>query len=427
VEAYPAYKNSGLEWLGTIPEHWKVKRVKAITSTHKQGYYTEQAYVDDGVKLARITDIDDFANVSFENMPFVDVSSKDERAFALEKGDFLFARSGTIGRFGFRGCDPSFLRFAFSSHFFKESLISTLHGGANQNVHAENIKERFLPVPTPPEQRSIAAFLDRETAKIDALVKKKERLIGLFQEKRTALITRAVTKGLPSTDSGQATLDVPMKDSGVEWLGEIPAHWEVKRIKHLAMILRGKFSHRPRNDPTLYDGPYPFIQTGDIASANKYVREYQQTLNEAGYAVSKEFPDGTLVMAIAANIGDLAILGFRACFPDSIVGFVPQPGVKLEYLFYNLTAMRPEMLSAATLNTQMNLNIERIGSLFTVDPPQVEQEAIVELIECETAEIDALIAKIREGIEKLKEYRTALISAAVTGKIDVREQIARTD
>jgi type I restriction enzyme S subunit len=172
----------------------------------------------------------------------------------------------------------------------------------------------------------------------------------------------------------------------------------------------------------LYDGPYPFIQTGDIASANKYVRGYQQTLNESGYAVSKEFPEGTLVMAIAANIGDLAILGFRACFPDSIVGFVPEPGISLEYLFYNLTAMRPEMLSAATLNTQMNLNIERIGSLFTVQPPEVDQQAIVALLNRETAEIDALIAKIREGIEKLKEYRTALISAAVTGKIDVRTE-----
>jgi type I restriction enzyme, S subunit len=127
-------------------------------------------------------------------------------------------------------------------------------------------------------------------------------------------------------------------------------------------------------------------------------------------------------MAIAANIGDLAILGFRACFPDSIVGFVPKPGVNLEYLFYNLTAMRPEMLGAATLNTQMNLNIDRIGSLFTVQPPEIDQHAVVGLINRETVEIDGLIAKIREGIDKLEEYRTALISAAVTGKIDLRDE-----
>ncbi|WP_222620524.1 restriction endonuclease subunit S [Sphaerospermopsis sp. LEGE 00249] len=109
------------------------------------------------------------------------------------------------------------------------------------------------------------------------------------------------------------------KNSGVEWLGKIPGHWEVKKIKYISTILRGKFSHRPRNDPKLYDGDYPFIQTGDIAATDKYITTYEQTLNALGFAVSKQFPKGTLVMAIAANIGDVAILDFPACFPDSIV------------------------------------------------------------------------------------------------------------
>lgn len=134
---YPAYKDSGVEWLGEIPAHWEVKRVKWITETHKQGYYTEQTYVDEGVKLARITDIDDLANVSFKNMPFVNISANDERLFKLQAGDFLFARSGTIGRFGlvrnpersvfasylirfrFKDVEPEFLRFAFGSHLFR--------------------------------------------------------------------------------------------------------------------------------------------------------------------------------------------------------------------------------------------------------------------------------------------------------------------
>ena len=204
-------KDSGVEWLGMVPVHWEVKRAKGITETHKQGYYTEEVYVDEGVKLARITDIDDLANVSFENMPFVEISAKDERAFALRDGDFLFARSGTIGRFGvvrrpersvfasylirfrFKASEPEFLRFAFAAHSFRESLLSTLHGGANQNVHAENIKEQVIALPPSAEQRAIAAFLNNETAKIDALIAKVREGIEKLKEYRTALISAAVT------------------------------------------------------------------------------------------------------------------------------------------------------------------------------------------------------------------------------------------
>ena len=266
----------------------------------------------------------------------------------------------------------------------------------------------------PRRQRAIADFLDRETAKIDALVARKERLIELLQEKRTALITRAVTRGLDP--------NVPMKDSGVEWLGEIPAHWEVKRVDHTAEILRGKFTHRPRNDPSLYDGRYPFIQTGDVARAQKVITGYRQTLNEQGFAVSKMFPSGTLVMTIAANIGDVAVLDFAACFPDSIVGFIPRDGVHRDYLYYVFLAMKPELLREAPVNTQGNLNVERVRSPRTqvTLPNTTEQIAIIDFLDRETTTLDALIAKVREAIDHLKEFRTALISAAVTGKIDVR-------
>jgi type I restriction enzyme S subunit len=204
-------KDSGVEWLGEIPAHWEVVRVKSITAEHKQGFYTEQAYVDDGVKLVRITDIDDNADVSFVNMPFVDIPERTERQYCVSEGDFLFARSGTIGRFGvirqperavfasylirfrFKEMNLEFLRYVFCSSYFRESLIASLHGGANQNIHAENIKERWLLVPSSAEQKSIAAFLDRETAKIDALVAKIRVAIERLKEYRTALISAAVT------------------------------------------------------------------------------------------------------------------------------------------------------------------------------------------------------------------------------------------
>ncbi|MGD1714893.1 restriction endonuclease subunit S [Dapis sp. BLCC M172] len=263
-QKYPVYKSSGIEWLGDIPEHWEVKKIKRITQTHKQGYYTENPYIDEGVKLARITDIDDFGNVSFENMPFVEISDKDEKLFRLKKGDFLFARSGTIGRFGlvsylersvfasylirfrFKHVKPEFLKFAFSSSFFKESLISTLHGGANKNVHAENIKEQILVIPPISEQQTIANFLDEKLARIDEYLAKKQRMIELLKEQKTVIINQAVTKGL--------NLDVPIKYSGIEWLGEIPEHWEAKKLKYL---VEGKLKYGANEEAKSADKSQP--------------------------------------------------------------------------------------------------------------------------------------------------------------------------
>ena len=198
----------------------------------------------------------------------------------------------------------------------------------------------------------------------------------------------------------------------------------MKKLKHISTVLRGKFSYRPRNDPRFYDGPYPFIQTGDVAQAGKYIIEYQQTLNELGFAIGKEFPSNTLVMSIAANIGDVAILGFTACFPDSIVGLIPKKNTDIDFLYYNAKAMKAELLNTATLNTQLNINVERIGALVTALPPIEEQRAITQFLDYGTTKIDTLNVKVSQHIDRLKEFRAALISAAVTGKIDVREESA---
>lgn len=232
-----------------------------------------------------------------------------------------------------------------------------------------------------------------------------------MKEQKQNIINVAVTKGINP--------DVRMKDSGIEWIGMIPEHWEVRRIKTIAKILRGKFSFRPRNDPSLYDGDYPFIQTGDIARADKYITSYKQTLNEKGYQISKEFPKGTLTMTIAANIGDVAILDYKACFPDSIVGFVPKE-TTVDFLYYLFLTMKKELLRAAPVNTQGNLNIERVGNMWGTLPPCNEQKDIVILVEKETALIDKTISRAGKEIELIQEYRTRLVSDVVTGKVDVR-------
>ena len=195
-------------------------------------------------------------------------------------------------------------------------------------------------------------------------------------------------------------------------------------MKQVSKIVRGKFTHRPRNDPALYDGDYPFIQTGDIARAQKIILSYTQTLNEKGLAVSKLFPAGILLMTIAANIGDVAILGFDACFPDSIVGFIPSKDVKRDYLYYIFQILKPELINDAPVNTQGNLNVERIGAKRIALPSDDEQNAIIEYLDKKTDQIDMAITIHHHSVELLKEYRTRLIADVVTGKVDVRESFA---
>jgi type I restriction enzyme S subunit len=187
-------------------------------------------------------------------------------------------------------------------------------------------------LPPPDEEAAIVRFLDHANRKIDRFIRAKRKMIALLNEQKHAIINRAVTRGLNP--------DIRLKPSGVPWLGDIPEHWEVRRIKQVTKILRGKFSHRPRNDASLYDGEYPFIQTGSVARAKKFITHYTQTLNEKGLSVSKVFPKGTLCMTIAANIGDVAILDFEACFPDSIVGFVPNAQLDRDFLYLVFRCMK---------------------------------------------------------------------------------------
>ncbi len=265
------------------------------------------------------------------------------------------------------------------------------------------------------EQHAIAAFLDRGAARIDALVAKKERLIELLEEKRTALITRAVTKGLDP--------NAPMKDSGVEWLREIPAHWEPKKVKRLCLVRRGA-SPRPIDDPIFFDdeGEYAWVRIADVTASDRYLEATTQRLSELGKSRSVALEAGELFVSIAATVGKPIITKIKCCIHDGFVYFV---GLRedREYLYYLFSCGEPYK-GLGKLGTQLNLNTDTIGDFYLPLPRREEQRAIAAFLDCETARLDALVAKVRDAIARLRELRTALISAAVTGKIDVREGAA---
>lgn len=432
---YEQYKDSGIEWLGEVPSHWNVKRLRFTCTTNPVKSELKDMEGHDLVSFVPMEDIGECGGMNLEKEKELDSVYNGYTYFAendvvvakitpcFENGKGAIAQGLRNGvAFGttelhvmrpLEGYSNRYLFYLSISHPFREIGKSEMLGAGGQKRVPENFLKDFKTAfPEFPEQVKIADFIDRKTTQIDRLIEKKQALIEKLNDKRSTLITRAVTKGLDE--------NVPMKDSRVEWLGKVPAHWEVKMTKYFTKILRGQFSHRPRNDPNFYDGEYPFIQTGDVSNARKYIEDYTQTLNEKGYAVSKEFPAGTLVMTIAANIGDMAILNFDACFPDSIVGFVPEEDVDLGYLFYLFVAMKTELMNTAVLNTQLNLNIMRIASMTAVCPPLEEQRKIAVFLEKEISYQDGLYDKIKNAIEQLNEYRTALITAAVTGKIDTR-------
>ena len=430
-QKYTEYKDSGVEWLGKIPSHWDMWKLShaynEIGSGTTPSTSNEENFEGD---IPWITTGELRENVILDTKKKVSKKTIDQFP-TLKKypvGSVAIAMYGaTIGRLGIFGIEATtnqaccvmttsnvlnnkYLFYWLQA--FKNEIIQLSSGGGQPNINQEKVASLKVSAPLIDDQIKIANFLDHETAKIDSLIEKQQKLIELLKEKRQAVISHAVTKGLNP--------DVPMKDSGVEWLGQVPEHWTVKSYRHASKIYRGKFGHRPRNDPAFYDGAYPFIQTGDVARAGKYITSYSQTLNEKGKEVSQLFPKGTLMMAIAANIGDLAILGFEAYAPDSVVGFKPNEDIDLEFLRYSFMAALPALEQTSTQSTQANLNVERIGAVHGVFPLADEQKRIANYLDEMLNKYDVIEKEMNKAINLLQERRTALISSAVTGKIDVR-------
>lgn len=430
-QAYAEYKDSGVEWLGAIPGHWGVTQLKRLgklitgmtPSTAVEAYYSDEITEYGWIRPEDILE----ESEKVEPTKFLTkLGWETQRTIPAQST--LICCIGTIGKLGFLGkravtnqqitaLVPDVRGFSKYYYYLLTASRNQLEHLATGNVvkilNSERLGSLWLPLlSSQNEARQIVHFLDYETAKIDHLIEKQQKLIELLKEKRQAVISHAVTKGLDS--------NVPMKDSGVAWLGEVPEHWIVKSYRLASRIYRGKFGHRPRNDPAFYDGDYPFIQTGDVARAGKYITSYSQTLNEKGKEVSQLFPKGTLMMAIAANIGDIAILGFEAYAPDSVVGFKPNNDIDLEFLRYSFIAALPALEQTSTQSTQANLNVERIGAVKGTFPSLQEQREIVGYLDNLLEQYRNLVKIAENAISLMQERRTALISAAVTGKIDVR-------
>jgi len=442
---YPAYTDSGIEWLGEIPEHWDVRRLKYRATVNDEALpestnpNLEITYVDissvDAVE--GITNRETFA---FENAPsrarrivrHGDVIVSTVRTYLRAIAPIKDPEPNLIVSTGFavirpKQLDSSFAAYALRAPYFVERVVANSAGVSYPAINASDLACFPVVFSDLSDQRAIAAFLDRETARIDALVAKKKRLIELLQEKRSALITRAVTKGLPSTGSGQATPNVPMKDSGVEWLGEIPAHWEVKRLRHISPSLGVGVVVNPSQ--YVADEGLPFLYGSDISEGRVDVEQSRRISPEDSKRLpSSQLRPGDLVMVRVGAPGVTAVVPRELAGANcaSLLVIRRNPSSASSWLCYALNSryVRSQVEVVQYGAAQEQFNVSHAVDFMVAVPPPAEQRKIATFLDREIARIDALIAKVRDAIARLKELRTALISAAVTGKIDVRAEVA---
>jgi type I restriction enzyme S subunit len=282
---------------------------------------------------------------------------------------------------------------------------------AQPGLSVEAIVNLFIPWPPRDEQRTISTFLDHETAKIEALIAEQQHLIELLQEKRQAVISHAVTKGLNP--------DAPMKDSGVEWLGEVPEHWGVIQLKWLTPVKRGA-SPRPIEDPIYFDeeGEYAWVRISDVTESADRLRSTTQRLSSIGSDLSVKLEPGSLFLSIAGSVGKPCISEIKACIHDGFVYF-PNLRIMPEYLFLVFESGTC-FGGLGKLGTQLNLNTDTIESIYVALPPGEEIQHILRHCSSRSTELQVLSQHASRLIALLQERRSALISAAVTGQIDVR-------
>ena len=438
---YPVYKDSGVEWIGEVPEHWEVKRLRHVatfknSNVDKKSYDGQQA-----IHLCNYTDVyyNEFITSGLSFMPST-ASAAEIEQFALKRGDVIITKDsedpadigipsivseelgGVVCGYHLtviRGADLETARVIHralqssptKAHFFVEATGITRYG-----LNQDAIGDTPICLPPPQERKNLADHIDRETARIDALIAKKSRFVELLREKRQAFITHAVTKGLDPS--------VKMKDSGVEWIGEVPEHWERWKMAH-AFSRIGSGTTPTASEREWYEGgTVNWVTTGELREGVIYDTEAKVTFEAIKrFSALRIHPAGSVVIAMyGATIGRLGVLGEDSTTNQACCVLSGSIAISQKFAFYWLLASKKAIIDLfASGGAQPNINMEKVAELRVPCPSVQEQTQIADYLDGHCDRIDVLIAKVQRSIDLLQERRSAFITAAVTGQINLRE------
>ncbi len=456
MRTYPEYKDSGVEWIGEIPKGWEIKKLKFLVD--KKGFIRGpfggslkvEEFVSSGFKVY------EQKNAIYEDIEIGDSYVDEEKfremeRFSVKYKDFIFSCSGTIGRSYLvpENFEPgiinqalliirfskenrivhNFISIIFKGFGFQEQVIDNSQGGAMKNlVGVDKFKNIKIPVPPTSEQKQISDYLDRKTQQIDDLIEKTELKIELLKEQRSSLINQCVTKGLDP--------NVQMKDSGVEWIGEIPKGWKITKSKFISTFING-YSFKSDN---WKETGIPVIRMSNIGVDGKLkiTEKNLRFVDETTFELAKNFQikKGDILICMTDMNPKMLWLGSTVRFNEEEkyllnqrVGITRINDAEVDIVFYsylsNTSFVKDQLKTSVYPNVQTNLSVDPIRNSILLLPPLSEQKHISEHLDKETSKIDQMVDTETKRIDLLKEYRQSLISNVVTGKIDVRDEVVQ--
>jgi len=424
MNRYDSYKDSGVEWIGEIPKHWKNSKYKFHTNVLSGFPFKSELFdTEDGFPILRIRDVTSGSSKTYYKGEY-----KEE--YVVKSGDLLI---GMDGDYNIRWWDnynvllnqrccsikefnSVLRRFLFYVLPFDLQIINDLtYYTTVKHLSNSDIYDSNLIVPPLSEQQQIVSFLDDKTQKIDSLKQQKEKKIELLKEKRTSLINHVVTKGLDS--------NVEMKDSGVEWIGEIPSGWNVSKFKYHSEIITGNTPSKTREEEfyTSDEDSFPWVKPSSLDKGFGYVTESVEYLTELGKNETRLVPKNSImVCSIGNTLGKFGISGIELSTNQQINSVVTdEETLTTRYCMFFISVLTEDLIKWTNFVTLPIFTKTDFEDTEIIIPPLSEQQQIVEYLDKQTEEIETLIQLEQKKIETLKEYRQSLISEVVTGKIRV--------
>lgn len=444
-----------------LPRGWVAATVADVAEAPEYGLTTKAEYEIDGPRFLRITDIQG-NSVNWASVPRCECDHVDK--YLLHKGDIVFARTGATTGKSFliddmpepavfasylirirskAHCDPRFLARFFQSKSYWNQIQEVSSGSAQPGVNASKLKDIKLVLPPELEQRRIVSKLNNVHARTKVARDELARIPLLIEHYKQAILRKAFTGeltadwrnrsgsliGVEPRDPASIKKKYHLTDGTFSPPYELPPCWRWLCLPQLGDLDRGKSKHRPRNAPQLFGGPYPFIQTGEVRAADRYVTSYTTTYSESGLAQSRLWPKSTVCITIAANIAETAILGIEACFPDSIVGFTADSDrTSAEYIEFFLRTMKSELETFAPATAQKNINLDTLANLRIPVPPLDEQRQIIRRIEQAMDWLSVVRSERAHADDLLDHLNQGLLTKAFRGELvpqDPNEEPAR--